>query len=797
MMKLRRVITSMMAIFLAFSLSATPGNQVKVKGFLLKNLNSSDYSASISNSNSKIKKYDSSLKVTKDAYRAYDAAANGEEVHLMAVDKKGKIFLTSEDKYIADKDSDLYAVYEITGEGGAEELKFCGMLFESNAERKEVKLNGDYYPTPIDRDVNDGVDNVYRGFVEGTTLTKEIVEESGYVSWKLPAYSFIQGDSPETVHPVLWRMEKLNNVSGLFQVLPKVEKGGKDGVIYQVRGYDIATTSFIKGEDGWIIIDPMSGAANAAEAWRVFKENVDPAAKVSAIIITHSHVDHYNGVVGIVGLDDIWRVSQEEYMELTKDPAKLREARGEKTLVVAPDGFFDEAISENLYLGNSMIRRAIYMYGMALPIDQYGHIGSGLGKTASPASGVLIQPSFELIPQQDGLLEMTIDGLSFLFQNVPGTEAPAEFHVFCKDYKALCPGENVTQTMHNLLTSRGAKVRDAKAFAVAIDDAKNIALDYFDGTIDVIIGTHHWPTWGNEECLELLTKQRDMYYFFNNQVIHMINKGMNMEEIAEEFELPETLGNEFYNRGYYGTLSHDVKAVFQRYVGWWDGNPANYFKYPEVEAAKRYVSDMGGEDVVLKKAKEYFIKGDYRWTVEMTKQLVFNNPENMEARYLQADALEQLGYSFESGTWRNIFLTGAQDLRKPNPKVPNSMIIAFNVKNIIHMPAGHIFEYFSILLDGSKAGKDEADCSKNVKVGEEYFNLHLVNGVLHHKRIEPVEDAVVFADVKALVDDYAARMAAMNPDTPSDQSVEGNSPLDDFYKYFEIFNPLWNIIEPL
>jgi alkyl sulfatase BDS1-like metallo-beta-lactamase superfamily hydrolase len=294
-----------------------------------------------------------------------------------------------------------------------------------------------------------------------------------------------------------------------------------------------------------------------------------------------------------------------------------------------------------------------------------------------------------------------------------------------------------------------------------------------------------------------MSKQRDMYYYFNNQVIHMLNKGMNMTEIAEEFALPASLSNEYYNRGYYGTVNHNVKAVAQFYTGWWDGNPANYFTYPEAEEAKRFVADMGGEEAVLGKAHEYFKKGDYRWTVELTKQLVFNNPQNKEARYLQADALEQLGYSFEAGTWRNIFLAGASDLRTGglSGALPKEQTIQMMANNMRVMQPAFIFDYFAILLDGSKAGADNADYAVTVKIADAYYQLHLYNGVLHAKKVDADASAIVFDSVSAFVDDFAARMRALN--VKENTNTVEKSALDNIYQYFELFDAGWNIVEPL
>lgn len=658
------------------------------------------------------------------------------------------------------------------------------------AERKMVKLNNEYYPalTPMN-DNNEDEMNVNRGFIKGTELTEPMkMQGTDIVSWDINQYiDHMHGDAPATVHPNLWRMEKMNNCNGLYQVYPKPEEGDelKNGIVYQIRTYDISTMSIIKGKKGWIIIDPLNSADAARKGWEIFKANIDPDAKLRAVIISHSHVDHYMGLNGVVDPANILRTTQEKYSDRLLDDGKV--------LVLAPNGFYEEAISENLYLSSSMGRRSNYMYGMYLPVDECGSIGAGLGKNVSYSSGTLNQPSFELKANKDKMAHLTIDGLSFTFLDTPNTEAPAEFHIFLDDYKILCPGENISYTMHNLLTPRGAKVRDSKAFGKAIDKSMDIIQENWGGDINAIIGVHHWPTWGKEPCFTLMEKQRDMYYFFNDQVIRLMNKGMNMEEIAEMFRLPSTLSCEYYNRGYYGTLNHNVKAVFQRYAGWWDGNPANYFKYPDEEVAKRMVEDMGGERALLKKAKKYFDKGDYRWTIELTRHLVFYNPKNEQARYLQADAFEQLAYACEAGTWRNIFLSAAFELRHIKQslfKGTPEEFIARTARSLGALPCHYMFEYYSVLLDGFKA--DGVDRVWNVKIGNELHELTLKNGVLHHKEVAKAEGEVIaFATKADFIKDFHANMTAAL------KGGEAHSAMYELYQYFDTFNLAWNIIEPL
>ena len=559
-----------------------------------------------------------------------------------------------------------------------------------------------------------------RGFIATLDSPRYIYNDNpalnaaGFYAWNLEDYfKFMEeAEAPASVNPSLWRQERLNNINGLFEVI-------KD-CVYQIRSFDLATMSFVRTESGWVVIDPLASRETARTGLALFRAHVS-ADPVVAIIVTHSHLDHFNGIPGIL---------QGEGSTIM--PAGQEEASPDSIPFYAPEGFYIEALSENLYLGNSMLRRADYMYGSYLPKSELGHVGSGLGKTTGFGSGQLFAPTMEI--KETGV--RTIDGLEVHFQMAPGTEAPAEMHLFFPQYGAFCPGENVSHTMHNLLTSRGAKVRDPKAFAQYIDEA----IDLFGPGIQVLIGTHHWPVWGNARCLELLEKQRDMYRFFNDQVIRMINDGMNMEEIAEEFRFPASIEREFYNRGYYGTINHNVKAVFQRYVGWWDGNPANYFKYPDEIAAKKYVAFMGGEDAVIRKARKSFKKGDYRWVAEVMKHVVFANPENRKAKELQADAFEQLGYSFESGTWRNIFLSAAEELRNGNLG-PQS---GTGAEVLAGLPPSLIFDFFSTLVLGKQAEGLELSMRfhfTDAGLPESERNLYVVlkNGVLHCKNNKPDE----------------------------------------------------------
>jgi alkyl sulfatase BDS1-like metallo-beta-lactamase superfamily hydrolase len=610
-------------------------------------------------------------------------------------------------------------------------------------------------------------DDASRGFIAGLEPPRHIANDNpelnakGFYAWNLEDYySFMDGAaSPPSVNPSLWRQERLNNLNGLFEVAA--------GNVYQIRSYDMATMSFIRTPRGWIVLDPLMSRETSRAGLALLRAHIS-TEPVVAIIVTHSHHDHYNGLPGIL-----------EAEQKTITPAGGDLASTATIPFYAPDGFYAESISENLYLGNSMARRADYMYGTLLPRGERGHVGSGLGKTSGFGSGALVPPTVEV----SATGAVPIMGLDVYFQMAPGTEAPAEMHVFFPAYGAFCPGENVSHTMHNLLTSRGAKIRDPKAFAHYIDEA----IDLFGPQIQVMIGTHHWPRWGNGRCLEMLEKQRDMYRFFNDQVIRMINDGKNMEEIAEEFDLPESLDREFYNRGYYGTKNHNVKAVYQRYVGWWDGNPANYFKYPDEEAAKKYVAFMGGEKAVIAKARRSFRRGDYRWVAEVMKHVVFANPKNRQAKLLQADAFEQLGYSFESGTWRNIFLSAAEELRNGNLAPPTS---AADLSVAVKLPPTLLFDFLSTRIMGKQAEDVELTMrfhftDAGLPDTERNLYVALKNGVLHCKNNKPDEPTMVTYTITRT---QLLQMLASPPDDTFAQLVAQIAPMPD---------RVWNIVLPL
>jgi len=448
-------------------------------------------------------------------------------------------------------------------------------------------------------------------------------------AWDLGRYAFLDGEPPDTVNPSLWRQAKLNAIHGLFEVAPG---------LWQARGYDISNISFVAGERGWIVIDPLTSASCARACLELANQTLG-ARPVTAVIYTHSHADHFGGVLGVTTQAEV-------------DAGRCR--------VIAPEGFLFQAVSENLLAGPAMARRALYQFGPLLPPGPRGQVDAGLGKNIPIEPPGLIAPSEEITHTGE---ELVVDGVRIVFQLTPETEAPAEMNFFFPDHGWLCMAENCTHTMHNLVPIRGAQVRNALNWSKYIGEA----IELFGPRTELFFASHHWPRWGADDVRAYLALQRDLYRFMHDQTLRLANHGLTAPEIAESLELaPEFLAHG-HTRGYYGDLVHNSKAVYQRYLSWYDGNPARLHAHPPVEAAKRYVAFMGGAEALLEKARASFEQGDYRWVVEVANHLVFAEPANRAARDLQADALEQLGYQAESATFRNAYLMGAQELRNGPP----------------------------------------------------------------------------------------------------------------------------------
>ncbi len=601
------------------------------------------------------------------------------------------------------------------------------------------------------------LENAKRGFI--AAIPKLIVKKAdGDVVWDQTAYEFMQGKAPESVNPSLWRQAKLNNIHGLF----KVTEG-----IYQLRGFDLANITLIEGKTGWIIVDPLTSKETAKRAFSFAMAHLEKKP-ISAILFTHSHVDHFGGVTGIIS------------------PEK---AAADKVRIIAPVGFMEEAISENIIAGIAMARRSVFMYGSQLPRNQYGHVGTGLGKEVTPGTIGILQPT-ELIDRT--LQETTIDGVRFVFQNVPGSEAPAEMAFYLPDYKTFCGAEIVSRTMHNLYTLRGAKVRDSLKWSRYIDEAMNQF-----GESEVYFGTHNWPLWGNENIIKFMQTQRDVYKFIHDQTIRLANSGYTPREIAEQIKLPESLRSTFSNRGYYGTLSHNVKAVYQHYFGWYDANPANLNPLPPQASAVKYTEYMGGSEKILSKARESFDKGEYRWVAEVLNHLVFAEPDNKEARHLLAAAYKQLGYQAESGPWRDVYLTGAYELKNGIPE--KVLDIKSALELLQQTPISKFLDSMAARLNAPKAEGKKMKINVVFTDLNKSYQLKLENSVLHYKQAAP--DSTANATVRLthkLYLNLAIGEAGIGDLLLSDDIKYSGSKIDliRFFALFDMPKGDFNIVTP-
>jgi alkyl sulfatase BDS1-like metallo-beta-lactamase superfamily hydrolase len=514
----------------------------------------------------------------------------------------------------------------------------------------------------------------------------------GRVVWDNASYGFLEGSAPASVDPSLWRQSQLVAMDGLFEVVPG---------IYQVRGFDLSNVTFVEGDTGVLVIDPLISTETAAAALALYREHRGERPVV-AVIYTHSHVDHFGGVKGVTSQADV-------------DAGRCQ--------IIAPEGFLEPAIAENVYAGTAMARRAGYMYGAVLDRGPEGQVGAGLGQTTSSGTVSLIVPTVSIAKTGE---EHVVDGIRMEFQLTPGTEAPAEMNILFPGHRALCMAENATHTLHNILTLRGAVVRDARVWSRYITEA----MDRFGDRTDVVFASHHWPTWGRERAMGYLALQRDLYAYLHDQTLRMLNRGMVGSEIAEAIQMPPALEAAWHARGYYGSVSHNVKAIYQRYMGWYDGNPAHLWGHIPVEAGKRYVAAIGGADALLQQARAAYAAGDFRWVAELVNHLVFAEPENAAARALQADALEQLGFGAENGTWRSAYLAGATELRHGSFGTPAATASA---DLLGALSPGQVFDAIAIRVDGPRAWDETLSIGVVLTDDGTTYRLDLRNGVLVHR----------------------------------------------------------------
>ncbi|HEY8515828.1 MAG TPA: alkyl sulfatase dimerization domain-containing protein [Candidatus Binatia bacterium] len=599
----------------------------------------------------------------------------------------------------------------------------------------------------------------HKGFI--APLPQEVIKGEGGLIWDPAKYDFIkEGESaPDTVNPSLWRQSQLINVSGLFEVT--------DG-IYQVRNQDLSNMTIVEGKSGITIFDPLVSAETAKAALDLYYQH-RPKKPVVAVIYTHSHVDHYGGVRGVVDQADV---------------------SSGKVKVYAPAGFLEAAVAENVMAGTAMSRRASYMYGNLLPPSATGQVGAGLGTTTSAGTVTLIRPTDTIAKTGE---TRVIDGLTYEFLYAPGTEAPAEMLFFIKEKQAINAAEDSTHTLHNTYSLRGAKIRDPLAWSKFL----NQALSMWGDQAEVMFAMHHWPVWGSDAIKQHLGLQRDMYRYINDETLRLANQGYTMVEIAEQIELPEAIARHFSNRGYYGSVNHDVKATYVLYLGWFIGNPATLHTLPPVEASRRYVEMMGGADALLQKAREYYDKGEYRWVAEVVNHAVFADPNDQAAKNLQANALEQMGYQAESGPWRNFYLTGAKELREGVAKLPVPQTASPDTVRAMDLDL--FFDFLAMRLNGPKAQGKQIVLNLSFPDIEEKYVLEMVNGVLNHTQGKQAAnaDATVTLSRDTLNEIVLQQTTLKDAVAKGDVKIDGSEgKLEEMLANLDTFDFWFNIVTP-
>lgn len=574
-------------------------------------------------------------------------------------------------------------------------------------------------------------------------------------SWNMEEFSYQDNEtSPDTINPLLYRHARLNNIKGLFEVVPDK--------IYQVRGYDLTAMSLIKGDTGWIIIDPMHSVETARAAMGLVNRTLG-YYPVKAVIYSHPHADHYQGVKGIITDEQV--------------------AAGDVE-IIAPEGFMEHAVSENVYAGAAMQRRGAYMYGLRLPRDAKGLVDNGLGKYPAIGRASLIAPTININRTGQTL---TIDGVRMEFHYNTNTEAPVEINIWFPDYKALFMAENCVGTLHNILTPRGAQVRDPLSWARFLDEARRL----YGDQAEVVFTAHNWPRFGNDKVIELLENQRDMYKYINDQTLNLMNKGYTMDEISNMIVLPESLQKYWYTHGFYGQIYMGVKATYQRYLGFYDANPINLKRLPPEEEAKYITEYMGGADAAMQKLAKDYEAGRYELVASIAHYLVFADPTNMKAREMEADALEQLGYQAESGPARNAYLMGAQELRSTEP-LRGMTTISADV--ISAMSLSQLLDYIAARLNSQEADGENFKMNLVINDTADKALVQVKNSVLNYWLNESSEDA----DVTIYMPRKTLEQLALNPSVPpAGVTTTGDSAVfERFTGMLDMFNPGFNIILP-
>jgi len=608
-------------------------------------------------------------------------------------------------------------------------------------------------------------ENALRGLIEAPESVI-IYREDGTVAWSRDAFDFVRDrEAPDTVNPSLWRHTQLNTYAGLFEVC--------EG-IYQVRGYDMANATFIRTDNGWIVFDVLMCKEDMAAAKALMEKHFGPV-DVKAVLYSHSHIDHYGGIYGLINAED------------AADPSLSLEEQlaSGKVVVLAPEGFLEHAVSENLYCGPAMGRRAQYQYGAIMQPGETGRMAIGIGLGQSVGTVGLLAPTYEVCTNET----IVIDGLEIQFQLTPGTEAPAEMNAWFPKYKGIWLAENCTGTMHNIYTLRGAQVRDALNWAHYILQAESL----FGGEAEVVFQSHNWPHWGNENIHEYLQDTAAVYQYINNQTLYYINQGMTAAEISRTMVLPDRLAKVWYCRQYYGTLSHNIKAVYQRYMGWYDANPVNLNPLTPEDTAKKWVEYLGDVDAVLEKARADFEKGEYQWVAQVTKELVYADPSNKAARELCADALEQMGYQAESGPWRAAYLMGAWELRDGNQADKEGTVLGRETM-LAEMTVDMVLDYIDIMTNSLTAQNDNFTLKLNITDTGEVFRVVRRDGILLSYKGETDEATDCTASCARL-----QLLALMNGNTDvlAKMSIEGDATvMTRLVQYMSPINRNFNIIEP-
>lgn len=593
-----------------------------------------------------------------------------------------------------------------------------------------------------------------RGFI--AALSPCVVKAAdGRVVWDNDAYSFLSGPAPTSVHPSLWRQSSLTAKQGLYEVVPG---------IYQVRGLDISNITLVESDSGIIVIDPLVSTEVAAAALALYRTHRGGERRVVAVIYTHSHVDHFGGVLGVTSQAEV-------------DSGAVA--------VLAPEGFVEHAVSENVYAGPAMLRRASYMYAVTLKRGPLDHVGCGLGQATSTGEVALIVPTVDIRETGE---KHTIDGVEIEFQMAPGTEAPAEMHFYFPRFRALCMAENATHNLHNLLTLRGALVRDPHAWSGYLTEA----IDTFADRSDVVFASHHWPTWGRDSIVEFLSLQRDMYAYLHDQTLRLLNLGHTGVEIAEMFQMPPALERAWHTHGYYGSVSHNVKAIYQRYMGWFDGNPGRLWPHPPEALAPRYVEAMGGIDRVVDLARDALDSGDFRWAATLLDHAIFTDAEHAGARDLYADTLEQLAYGAENATWRNFFLSGATELRDGNFGTAGQVT---SPTLLSQLTPEQIFDSLAIRVNGPRSW--DLDVAIDITFTDTAVNYRLTlrNGVLVRRKV--ASDPATATVTLRLADKLRLLAVAMGDFNSPGLELSGDqSALQALLSVLDGPDPNFNIVTP-